>query len=545
MKYSANNIIIYLRKKLSGFKKMKINNINDSQNENKTLISNNLNQQSPLNIDLKNYKQDILLFKNEVLKDLRKIDEKLNTKLSEYKIENTNINTINKGKIESLFTKVDHLSDLILDNNSIYDKIKNFDNFKSKTQEMLLNINTKINLTQKESNDYFTKCEKIVNENLFYPGIIGINSKFHTFRNFIDFVLKNIKMLEYLKQEINNINFNDYKKQVDDNFKSCNYNINNNNITMNHLIELNGQKIDSILKTLVKYDKKFEENSAKLEFIDKLNQQIKNIKKMIKRLINNNKNEDNNNINFNNTNRKNLFNKKHNDDSKQSSNNINLSKTNSFEKTEFLKKNNNKDNKYNNRLLKKYYNKRSEIGLIKRNTAKISNNNNMIKINEFSFDIKTINKKSLSDTKLNRMYYNNELFKLNEQKKIDSISQDIIDTSNNNNEKSNIDNSNLVTIKPIIQKENDLHNHKKFITSIHKNNKSKNIIKIDNWLKNRKKIVIKINYNKIKIKKNLTNPNSYEIINNNNNFFKEKKLKYDYNYGPLLKLRSKYSSYYT
>ena len=144
---------------------------------------------------------------------------------------------------------------------------------------MLLNINTKINLTQKESNDYFTKCEKIVNENLFYPGIIGINSKFHTFRNFIDFVLKNIKMLEYLKQEINNINFNDYKKQVDDNFKSCNYNINNNNITMNHLIELNGQKIDSILKTLVKYDKKFEENSAKLEFIDKLNQQIKNIKK--------------------------------------------------------------------------------------------------------------------------------------------------------------------------------------------------------------------------------------------------------------------------
>ena len=433
MKYSANNIIIYLRKKLSGFKKMKINNINDSQNENKTLISNNLNQQSPLNIDLKNYKQDILLFKNEVLKDLRKIDEKLNSKLSEYKIENTNINTINKGKIDSLFTKVAHLSDLILDNKIIYDKIKIFDNFKSKTQEMLLNINTKINLTHKESNDYFTKCEKIVNENLFYPGIIGINSKFNTFRNFVDFVLKNIKILEDLKQEINNINFNDYKKQVDDNFKSCNYNINNNNITMNHLIELNGQKIDSILKTLVKYDKKFEENSAKLEFIDKLNQQIKNIKKMIKRLINNNKNEDNNNINFNNTNRKNLFNKKHNDDSKQSSNNINLSKTNSFEKTEFLKKNNNKDNKYNNRLLKKYYNKRSEIGLIKRNTAKISNNNNMIKINEFSFDIKTINKKSLSDTKLNRMYYNNELFKLNEQKKIDSISQDIIDTSNNNN----------------------------------------------------------------------------------------------------------------
>ena len=155
-------------------------------------------------------------------------------------------------------------------------------------------------------------------------------------------------------------------------------------------------------------------------------------------------------------------------------------------------------------------------------------------------------KSHTENNSLNHTEYN--FYKISDLNSKNNITNDLNSKNNiveKNNEKSNIDNSNLVTIKPIIQKENDLHNHKKFITSIHKNNKSKNTIKIDNWLKNRKKTVIKINYNKIKIKKNLTNPNSYEIINNNNNFFKEKKLKYDYNYGPLLKLRSKYSSYYT
>ena len=122
---------------------------------------------------------------------------------------------------------------------------------------------------------------------------------------------------------------------------------------------------------------------------------------------------------------------------------------------------------------------------------------------------------------------------------------------NNNTEKNSenykIDNRNLVPIKPIIQKGNELnfYSHRKLTTSISKQFKSKNIIKIDNWFKNSKNQGINLNYNKIKIKKkNLTNPNSIENIQNNDNVFK-KKLKYDYNYGPLLKLRSKYLSYYT
>ena len=149
-------------------------------------------------------------------------------------------------------------------------------------------------------------------------------------------------------------------------------------------------------------------------------------------------------------------------------------------------------------------------------------------------------KYNTANNSLNHTEYN--FYKINS----DINSMNII--TEKNSENFNINNSNLVPIKPIIQKENDLnfYNHRKNPISITKQNKSKSIIKIDDkWFKNRKNQGINLNYNKIKIKKkNLTNPNSIENIQNNDNVFK-KKLKYDYNYGPLLKLRSKYLSYYT
>ena len=149
-------------------------------------------------------------------------------------------------------------------------------------------------------------------------------------------------------------------------------------------------------------------------------------------------------------------------------------------------------------------------------------------------------KYNTANNSLNHTEYN--FYKINS----DINSMNII--TEKNSENFNINNSNLVPIKPIIQKENDLnfYNHRKNPISITKQYKSKSRIKIDDkWIKNRKNQGINLNYNKIKIKKkNLTNPHSIEIMKNDDTLFK-KKLKYDYNYEPLLKLRSKYLSYYT
>ena len=77
---------------------MKKNRINITQNEKFSLMSNNLNHKSPLILDVNYLKQDILFFKNDVLKDLRKLEEKLNIKLNEQKIDNIDQNEICKKK---------------------------------------------------------------------------------------------------------------------------------------------------------------------------------------------------------------------------------------------------------------------------------------------------------------------------------------------------------------------------------------------------------------------------------------------------------------
>ena len=91
------------------------------------------------------------------------------------------------------------------------EKIKNFQPFISKTENDLLTLNLKLNATKNDVKDSYYKYEKLINENIIYPGIIGNNARFPNFRNFIDFVLSNIHLIEEFKEEIKSLDFNDYK----------------------------------------------------------------------------------------------------------------------------------------------------------------------------------------------------------------------------------------------------------------------------------------------------------------------------------------------
>ena len=73
-----------------------------------------------------------------------------------------------------------------------------------KAEDNLLTLNSRVVNIQKESKDSIIKIEKMLEENLKYPGIIGRNSKFSNFRFFVDFVMNNIKSLNDFKDEIQN-----------------------------------------------------------------------------------------------------------------------------------------------------------------------------------------------------------------------------------------------------------------------------------------------------------------------------------------------------
>jgi hypothetical protein len=122
------------------------NTINNNKTEEKSL-----NQKSPLNFDINYLKQDILFFKNDVLKDIRKLEEKLSLKFSEQEMENTEKYDVYEKKIENLSNKLTHVKCLIPDSKNILEKIVLLESFKTKAENDFFSINSKINLIQKES----------------------------------------------------------------------------------------------------------------------------------------------------------------------------------------------------------------------------------------------------------------------------------------------------------------------------------------------------------------------------------------------------------
>lgn len=239
----------------------------NSQNEENSLNPNNLNKKSFLNIDINYLKQDILYFKNDVLKDIRKFEEKVNIKLGEHKFKNSEKFEFYNKKLEDLSNKISHINQYISDNKSLIDKISFLEKFKVKTEDNIYALNSKISTIQKESRDSYCKYERLVNENLLFHGAIGNNEKFPNMKFFIDFVLNNIKSLNEFKEEIRNINFNEYKKKINSEIHDLKYHI---NINSKDVIGHSLKETNSLLKDFsCKYDKKFDDNNQKFELYEK------------------------------------------------------------------------------------------------------------------------------------------------------------------------------------------------------------------------------------------------------------------------------------
>ena len=480
------------------------NKINNYFTEEKSLTSTNLNNKSPLNIDINYIKQDILYFKNDVLKDIRKLEEKLFIKLNEQKIENSEQYGSYENKIENLTKKLSYVNNLISDKNMLSEKIGFLEAFKVKTENNFFALNTKISSIQKESKDLIFKYEKMINENLQYPGIIGTNAKFPSFRYFIDFVLSNIKVLNEFKEEIQNIDFNDYKKRINNEIQDLKYNINDNYRNTRNIVEDCIKETNSKISNFAfDFFKKFSENNDKIEnmenkikeyfndyqtkitliqddFRDKYNQQFNQIQslKNIQREYNykNLQNE--------------VYNKNDNLKKRKSKNEKIKFDLINLEKNE--KKNKENDNNTNPILFKKLlYNKRE----IKSNPSDtiILNSENYEKIKE-----KNIINSIIED-------------KTKEQKIIDSNKQDVGDHLNNK-EVNNITENNannkytkLNISKQLLSSRVSLYNK---ITNSTKNNSNN-----------------KINSDEIKITKNIEDNKLKKIkhINHSFEFIKDKR----------------------
>ena len=158
--------------------------------------------------------QDLLFFKNDMLLDIRKVEQRFNLKLTEQSVISSEQYDIFEKKLIELSERVSKIQTLLFDSRELTEKIQTFLIFKAKAEENFNKINSKIISFQKQNGVFIDNIEKMISENLRYPGVIGKNGKFLNFRYFIDYTIRNLCDLNEFRDEIKILNFDEIRRKI-------------------------------------------------------------------------------------------------------------------------------------------------------------------------------------------------------------------------------------------------------------------------------------------------------------------------------------------
>ena len=217
-------------------------------------------------------KEDLIYFKNDILKDIKNTESRLNEKFEtqnnsfQKKVDDMEIKT------NTLIEKLSILSKNIPNENINSEKIALFEGFQKEAKETLYTHDYRIKKISNELQEALIKYDKIILDSIFYPGIIGKNSKFKTFRELIEFLLTNVnKLLNHrAKEEIENKK-NKNKEFVTKLQMRNEFNINNFTELIKTFAKENEQKymnkIDNLKKQILEINEKYYKFQEKIHEI--------------------------------------------------------------------------------------------------------------------------------------------------------------------------------------------------------------------------------------------------------------------------------------
>ena len=271
--------------------------------ENDSILNNNLTSEKLTNVnatqikkDLTFFTKDFLFFKNDILKELKNLEFKIET---QKKVNNELKNTISihDTKLRNLNNKLEAISDIVNDKeattNYYKEKIKILMDFKSKNEGSWASLDYRIKLNSEEIKNAINKYDKIINNNLEYPGTIGRDSKFKDFHELIDYILNNLKIFSIFKEK-NELDLKTYKVKLDSIIKSINFQMsgiigNANSFTKTNIKELENKCFGEIKAMDEKFMKIRVENLESIKSFENEKNQIfeewKNIKNMKQELV--------------------------------------------------------------------------------------------------------------------------------------------------------------------------------------------------------------------------------------------------------------------
>ena len=171
-------------------------------------------------------KMDMIHLQDEILRDMRQMQSKLDVKYA--KSEESLKEKITKFdlKINNLEKKISELSNLIINDNSMKEKVESIFQFREEIQDTIFKRRAKFAEFEKKVNGDIDEINKIISNTVLYPAMIGNTAKFKTFHEFIDFCNQEISQLNIFKNK-SGMDLTPFKKKVDGALEAFKIQINN------------------------------------------------------------------------------------------------------------------------------------------------------------------------------------------------------------------------------------------------------------------------------------------------------------------------------
>ncbi len=140
-------------------------------------------------IEGRKLREEILYFKDDILKDLKKTESTISTKYDVQKNGLSDRLHRIECRLDALTNKIFQLSEEVQADDEMKQKIHKLSITNDKLGNSLISQTTRINTMGIELRDAINKYDKILSESVIYPGVIGYNTKYKSFHALIDYIL--------------------------------------------------------------------------------------------------------------------------------------------------------------------------------------------------------------------------------------------------------------------------------------------------------------------------------------------------------------------
>ena len=171
-------------------------------------------------------KLDIMNFKEEVLVEFKELNKRLEEKYKKTDKELNEKTEFFNTQISQFNLKLSELSSKLVIDTNIKQKIDDLLNFKEKAESIMNYNKVKITTFVEEAENRMNQIDDLLRISYIFTGLIGHNCKYKNFGEFIEFIHKQVSILNDYRQK-NTIDLSLYKARMENLFSSMNIKIDN------------------------------------------------------------------------------------------------------------------------------------------------------------------------------------------------------------------------------------------------------------------------------------------------------------------------------